>query len=377
METSSTIPPTPFPRLGEIYRNLALSLGTKRDSNELDRLAREGEYDWRIPGALMERLFIEPINELTQRTDQKSKKTLANRFSALTLEFLTAVQEAYLQLVTSMELTATDRNSALPLLIEAFFAPAAGHGLMKFKEEFGGPDLAKLFDENFNSMDEAFLWFENATKINIKELFPESYGSDRSLMELIRRWRVGDSLLDYNSINKSIDEIFKRSQGQANKRLEALCNKLAFWLLVGRSISWFNESTKTKPGRIIKYSLENPTYGLEALRHLVKCNDENFLTTINNTKNEYSTLKKVLYDIPTQPRNKENLLRTLEEFERKLEMHDKIGGFRFYTTRFRARWHALNGEISAALPLYEKSLSEASYSGLARRLRKRRKRRGR
>ena len=110
MATTHTIPPTPVPRLGEIYRNLALSLGTKRDSNELDRLAREGEYDWRIPDALMDKLFIEPINELTQRTEQKSKKTLANRFSALTLKFLTAVQEAYLQLVTSMELTATDRK---------------------------------------------------------------------------------------------------------------------------------------------------------------------------------------------------------------------------------------------------------------------------
>ncbi len=363
MATTSTIPPTPFPRLGEIYRNLALSLGTKRDSNELDRLAREGEYDWRIPDALMDKLFIEPINALTQRTEQKSKKTLANRFSALTLGFLTAVQDAYLQLVTSMELTATDRNSALPLLIEALFGPAAGFGLKKFKEELGGPDLAKLLDESSNPMEEAFLWFENATKINIKELFPESHGSDRSQMELIRRWRVGDSLPDYDSIDKTVNEIFNRIQGQDNKQLEELCNKFAFWLLIGRSISWFNESAKTKPCKIIKYSLENQNYGLEALRHLVKCNDENFLTTINNTKNEYSTLKKGLYGTPTQPRNKENLLITLEEFERKLEMHDKIGGFRFYATRFRARWHALNGEISAALPLYEKSLSEASYRG--------------
>ena len=153
MATTHTIPPTPVPRLGEIYRNLALSLGTKRDSNELDRLAREGEYDWRIPDALMDKLFIEPINELTQRTEQKSKKTLANRFSALTLKFLTAVQEAYLQLVTSMELTATDRNSALPLLTKALFGPAAGYGLMKFKEELGGPDIEKLLEERYKTIE--------------------------------------------------------------------------------------------------------------------------------------------------------------------------------------------------------------------------------
>lgn len=361
MATTHTIPPTPFPRLGEIYRNLALSLGTKRDSNELDRLAREGEYDWRIPGALMERLFIEPINELTQRTDQKSKKTLANRFSALTLEFLTAVQEAYLQLVTSMELTATDRNSALPLLIEAFFAPAAGHGLMKFKEELGGPDLAKLLDENSNPMDEAFLWFENATKINIKELFPESYGSDRSQMELIRRWRVGDSLPEYDSIDKTVNEIFNRTQDQDNKQLEELCNKLAFWLLIGKSISWVERTHETPIKKIVKNYLVNPRSAQEATIRLDELCRNKIQKTLNKSAILFLELMDELYKTTTK--NKEDLTIKIDEFEESLKEHTPQGNFQFYATRFRARWHALNGEMSSALPLYEKALKEASYRG--------------
>lgn len=363
MATTHTIPPTPFPRLGEIYRNLALSLGTKQDSNELDRLAREGEYDWRIPDALMDKLFIEPINELTQRTEQKNKKTLANRFSALTLEFLTAVQEAYLQLVTSMELTATDRNSALPLLIEAFFGPAAGFGLKKFKEKLGGPDLDKLLDASTTPIEEAFLWFENTAKINIKELFPESHGSDRYQMELIRRWRADDSLPDYNSINKSIDEIFKRSQGQANKRLEVLCNKLAFWLLVGRSISWFCKNTKNKPKTAIKNHLYNPETEQAAIHHLIKLNTENEQETAIKSAKHYLKLKEGLYKKTPQPRDKEELLSILNEFEKILETNEKHRGYLFHATQFRARWHALNGEMSVALPLYEKALKEASYRG--------------
>lgn len=361
MATTSTIPPTPFPRLGEIYRNLALSLGTKQDSNELDRLAREGEYDWRIPDTLMDKLFIEPINELTQRTDQKSKKSLANRFSAQTLGFLTYFQQTYLQKVTSIELTATDRRSALPLLIEAFFAPAAGYGLMEFKEELGGPDLARLLDERSTPMEEVFIWFENATKINIKELFPESYGSDRSQMELIRRWRAGDSLPDYDSIDKTVNEIFNRTQDQDNKQLEELCNKLAFWLLIGRSISWFERTHKTPIMKIVKNYHENPRSAQEAAIRLDELCRNKIQKTLNKSAILFMKLMDELYKTTTK--NKEDLTIKIDEFEESLKEHTPQGNFQFYATRFRARWHALNGEMSAALLLYEKALKEASYRG--------------
>jgi len=222
MATTHTIPPTPFPRLGEIYRNLALSLGTKRDSNELDRLAREGEYDWRIPDALMERLFIEPINELTQRTGKKSKAILANPFSALTYKLLTLYQQEYLQIVTSTELSATDRKSALPLLLDAFFVPTAWLGLHKINQELGGPDLIKILDENSNPMKEVFLWFESTTNTETKTLFPRSHGEDRYQMELIRRWTSGENLPDYKSIEKIVNSIFKRNKNKYEKVLRIL-----------------------------------------------------------------------------------------------------------------------------------------------------------
>lgn len=361
MTTTSTIPPTPFPRLGEIYRNLALSLGTKRDSNELDRLAREGEYDWRIPDALMDRLFIEPINELTQRAEQISKKTLANRFSALTLEFLTYFQQTYLQYVTSIELSATDRRDALPLLTKAFFGPAAGYGLLKFKEELGGPDLAKLLDESSNPMEEVFLWFENTTKINIKELFPESYGSDRYQMELIRRWRVGESLPDYDSIDKTVNDIFNRTQGKDNKQFEELCNKLAFWLLIGRSISWFERNHETPARKIVKNYLRNPRSAQEAAIRLEELCRNKIQKTLNKSAILFLELMDDLYK--KQQKNKEYLVIKIDEFEESLKEHTPQGNLQFYATRFRARWHALNGEMSVALPLYEKALKEASYRG--------------
>ena len=63
----------------------------------------------------------------------------------------------------------------------------------------------------------------------------------------------------------------------------------------------------------------------------------------------------------TTTKNKEDLTIKIDEFEESLKEHTPQGNFQFYATRFRARWHALNGEMSSALPLYEKALKEASY----------------
>ena len=363
MATTHTIPPTPFPRLGEIYRNLALSLGTKRDSNELDRLAREGEYDWRIPDALMERLFIEPINELTQRTGKKSKAILANPFSALTYKLLTLYQQEYLQIVTSTELSATDRKSALPLLLDAFFVPTAWLGLHKIKQELGGPDLIKILDENSNPMKEVFLWFESTTNTETKTLFPRSHDEDRYQMELIRRWTSGENLPDYKSIEKMVNSIFKRNKNRYEKNFENSCNTLAFWLLIARSVSWFTKNYKTPLNAIINKCLNNPKRTQETALLLDELNFKNARSTKNRISKHLQKLAKILYGDKTKNNKKEDISRVIEEFEGKLKIHDKNRGLHFYTTWFRARLNALNGEMSAALPIYEKALKEASYRG--------------
>ena len=42
---TTDIPERPFPTIGEIYRVLAGALGTKNNNRDLDRMAREGDYD--------------------------------------------------------------------------------------------------------------------------------------------------------------------------------------------------------------------------------------------------------------------------------------------------------------------------------------------
>jgi len=57
----------PYPRLGELYRALAGALDTKvraEDCN-VDRLAREGEYDWSLLPTLQQNLITNPLRDAT------------------------------------------------------------------------------------------------------------------------------------------------------------------------------------------------------------------------------------------------------------------------------------------------------------------------
>lgn len=60
MNTSKN-PVPPYPRLGELYRALAVALGTKGNSNDVDELARKGEFNWALLPSLGDALVVAPL----------------------------------------------------------------------------------------------------------------------------------------------------------------------------------------------------------------------------------------------------------------------------------------------------------------------------
>jgi hypothetical protein len=57
----------PYPSLGEIIQLLATAFGTKSANAEirkkLDRLAREGDFDWSLPSQTVDELLLKPLDE--------------------------------------------------------------------------------------------------------------------------------------------------------------------------------------------------------------------------------------------------------------------------------------------------------------------------
>ena len=54
-------PAPPYPRLGELYRALAVALGTKGSNSDVDDLARKGDFNWTLLPSLGEDLVVAPL----------------------------------------------------------------------------------------------------------------------------------------------------------------------------------------------------------------------------------------------------------------------------------------------------------------------------
>lgn len=132
-KTEDILPP--YPRLGEIYRAAAVAVDTKAGNRDVDRLAREGEFDWTLLPTLGDELLVGPL-----------AKSVDPEFADLVAQTVAYVHASYVALVSTVPLDSLDRKEALPLLVEHYFAPHALGLVFGTKKGFGGPDLMKLFD---------------------------------------------------------------------------------------------------------------------------------------------------------------------------------------------------------------------------------------
>lgn len=154
-----TVGTPPFPRLGEIYRVLALALDIKHESTtsgglyrDIDRLKREGEYDWSLLPTLCQELITKP---LVSHTDAG--------FAGLVEEFVSHVHASYVNLVATISLDSLSREQALPLLVEHYFS-AHGCGLLVgIQKKFGGPDLLVLLDAQKHPIEVVLDWASGDT----------------------------------------------------------------------------------------------------------------------------------------------------------------------------------------------------------------------
>jgi hypothetical protein len=101
----------PYPRLGEIYRPLALAIDSKAGHRLVDRLAREGEFDWSLVPTLCDELVVAPLRKYTD-----------SEFADLLGQFLTHLHSSYVGLVSTVPLDSLSRAEALPLMVESYFA---------------------------------------------------------------------------------------------------------------------------------------------------------------------------------------------------------------------------------------------------------------
>lgn len=162
-------PLPPYPRLGELYRALAVSLGTKGNNADVDELARKGEFNWQILSSLRSDLIVTPL-----------AKDVDPEFAGMVDQTMMHVQENYLNLVSMVSLDSLSREESLPLLIEEYFARHAMGLIFGVKRGFGGPDLARLFDHQRHPVAVVLAWLDEIGGTPLAKLaYPETTDTDR------------------------------------------------------------------------------------------------------------------------------------------------------------------------------------------------------
>lgn len=344
--TAAEIRP-PYPRLGELYRALAGALDTKVGDRTVDRLAREGEYDWSLLPTLQQTFITGPLRDATDHD-----------FAELVAQFVEHVHASHLRLVASVPLDALSRDEALPLLVEHFFAPHGVGLLLAIKEIFGGPDLMALLDPETHPLAVVLNWFDkDSGRALAKTAFPGSTGTDRSDRELIARWASGAQIPDLQSIKRFA--LALSGQGGAIQKVQT--PNLRRWLIMARALSWLE---KESPQPFRAFMRRHLLLGLPEIdigRVLSLANievGERFSVLKMPALMLYEDLKRTT---PKEPGDQARTRDSLDEFRRLCEEHDPEGRTRFHLAWLLGRWHVLSGQLAAALPYYEEAANLANY----------------
>lgn len=341
----------PYPMIGEICRLLAGAFDTKSadpvTSKKLDRLARVGDFDWRLSHRVVEELISKPL------------RAFDPDFSDFVRGFIDSQLGEYINLLSEIPLDFMSRQEASPVLLHAIGAMRTAEFLIKLKDNFGGPDLGDFFRQDATPVDVVFRWGETILGLDIaKSVFPDN----KQKRDDIGRWRRGETIPDFFG---SIRPLQRELEARCSYRKPEL---LLFgkWLVAARALAWLaRETEKAGLGSLI---------GMVRQEILLNCpsRDVGRELSIANTKaghrlREVSECGGLLLNVRLT-RKKANMAgdrssarRELDRFKALLDRYDTDRRARYILNWCEGRWHILAGSERKALEFYERALDQALY----------------
>ena len=331
------IPERPYPTIGEIYRVLAAAFGTKNKNRDLDRMARDGDFNHHLRKSLLDDLFREPLSKKVQP-----------KFAELFCNHLDDLISNYVELVKSVGIDALTRAESLPHLVEHFFGRSAESFLRQIHKVFGGPAPSAYYvATDGNALGVACIWLEN----NISSFAPFLGFQDKAQRDQFRKWVQGKELPKSTSFSALLAEFPESPDKQS----------ILIHLTVGRALQ-----------HILKLSSE---YGLFDLA--IKRSKESSKVNIRRILNEANRdAGKRFYPIPSiasetfsmlnrkkkkKHTSKDDSWVLLTEFEKQLSLFDPEGITGHHLAWQKARWHVYSGQYKEALSHYKAAFDLTIY----------------
>lgn len=343
--TSKTAPP--YPRLGEIYRALAAAFDTKTGNRSVDRLAREGEFDWSLLPALVEQLFVAPLQQ-----------GIDPALARITGQMLAQFHTRYVDLVSTVALDSLSRDEALPVLAEHYFSPHGVGFLLQVRLQLGGPDLMRLLDPAHQPVATVLQWLDQAQPL-ASLAFARATTDDRAQIEMIRKWKNGTHLPD----RQSIILFGKRLTDGAVVATEKVA-QLRTWLIIARALMYFERKAvgtlASLRGTLQRQLLQGlPPVDIGAI----------LSATVVDAGQRYADLQMPVLQLHerlqrTSAKSTGDQLASLRELERCEGIGRKIdteGRIDFHLAWLRGRWHVLSGQVDLAVRHYERASISSDY----------------
>ncbi|MGJ3258036.1 MAG: ankyrin repeat domain-containing protein [Rhodospirillales bacterium] len=341
----------PYPTLGEVCRLLAAAFDTKSTDPEirkrLDRLAREGDFDWSLPPQIIEALLLKPL-----RGSDPDLSDFVRAFSEHLLR-------EHIELLSHVSLDGLSRDEAAPLLVMHVYATHAASFLVALHDRFGGPDLGDFLRQGANPVNVVFEWAETSLDLPVaKQSFPEN----KQKRDDIRRWRRGDTIPGFHSSILPLQRELKKQNSNRASQI-ALFGK---WMVVARAFAWLDrECSRAQFGALIplvrrEVLLNCPTRDVG--RELSIANFEAGDRLCKVAECGVLLVNRILKRTePKQSGDRMEARAEIDRFKALLDEHDADGRARYMLDWCEGRWCVLSGEEDVALGHYEQAADQALY----------------
>lgn len=351
MTKHETPPIPPYPRLGECYRLLAKALDTKTRNRDVDRLAREGDFDWQLLTQLRKELIEAPLRAKSN-----------DNFTEFLMDSAKTFHQGYVELIKTVQLDALTRKQSLPALITLLFAPFAASFLLQMQKAVGSPPIAALLNDQHDPVAVTFTWLEHELGVEPHQLgyllHPNAVEENKNGRELIQRWRLGQQLPTLQRISllqKTLLEVFPLQ--------DRLVMAFTEWLIIARALTVFDEAASAHLNLrdcILREVLGNvPPDDIGA-----KLSELNVQTSAHKHKLVESGL--ILDDQlkRTTPKSLGDQARTrykLDQFRHQMSIQEPEPVSTYFLEFLEGRWYVLAGQLETALCHYERAADLALY----------------
>lgn len=354
---------TPFPRMGEVLRTIAIALDTRSqiraqsDKKALDRFAKEAHFDFNQLESLCDISVIQPLKEIDPQ------------FSPLLDEYLRSLFPVYANLIARLPVDALNRPAVVHILQKDLIGPSLGRFLRGLDSVMPTPPWQQLLDATEHPVRIVLNWFQNlvSTEIDVTpediHLFLRSRYAPNTHPDEVRAFDdwYRQSIPSFSSIKRLVSPRARTNQEPSG--LQAWLPLLGSWLVLARALCQM-ERLQEEDSSLRKIALRWILAGTPTPELVQTLSAANAEASGANRETIQRILKQAKAFSPDRDRSSLTIAEGKAELDRLKQLSQNIPIARepnYLDQWMKARHQVFAGKLKPALHSYQQAFSWAAY----------------